>query len=339
MEFAGNSCFCIPRRKHPAAVTMVGLTEPVLRERSRKLTTAENTDERPGDAREGLLARHPLVFFFIIAYAGTWLVGLPYMLSEDGAGLLPFSSPLLAWVLAPASIFLGPFLAAFIMTGITEGSTGIRRLLGRFVLWRVGLRWYLFALIGIPVIVVLSVIVLPGSLASFQGLAPLDPLSLLGVFVYIFFLGGPLGEEPGWRGFALPRLQSLHGPLVGSLILGVLWGLWHLPLFWTPWNELTTLNIVVYVLATTCLSIIYTWVFNNTKGSVLIAILIHWSFDVATVIVAPLFPAPIVLDYGLLPILVGFGAVALVVVALTRGRLGYQHYQQEEDPDLATART
>jgi hypothetical protein len=67
--------------------------------------------------------------------------------------------------------------------------------------------------------------------------------------------------------------------------------------------------------------------------------LIHASFDVATVgIVAPLFPAPIVLDYGLLPMLVGFGAVALVVVALTRGRLGYQHYQQEEeDPDLATA--
>jgi uncharacterized protein len=121
--------------------------------------------------------------------------------------------------------------------------------------------------------------------------------------------------------------------------LGVLWGLWHLPLFWTPWNELTTLNVVVYVLATICLTIIYTWVLNNTKGSLLIAILIHWSFDVAAGgIVAPLFPAPIVVDYGLLPILVGFGPVALLVVALTRGHLGYQHYQQEE-PNLATAPT
>jgi uncharacterized protein len=116
------------------------------------------------------------------------------------------------------------------MIGITEGRAGIRR----FVLWRVGLGWYLFALIGIPLILVLSVIVLPGALASFQGLAPLEPLPLLGIFVYIFFLGGPLSEEPGWRGFALPRLQSLHGPLVGSPILGILWGLWHLPLFWTP---------------------------------------------------------------------------------------------------------
>src|SRR5215207_8816472 len=287
----------------------------------------------------GLLARHPLVFFFIIAFAGTWLFEMPYVLSEDGSGLLPFSSPVVQWMM-PVSIFMGPFLAAFIMTGATEGRAGVRSFLRRFVLWRVGLGWYLFVLVGIPAILVLSVIVLPGVLASFegQGLASLAPLPLLSLFVYVLF-HRPLGEEPGWRGFALPRLQSLHGPLVGSLILGVLWGLWHLPLFFTPWNTLTTFNVVMFVLATTCLSIIYTWVFNNTKGSLLTAILLHWSFNVSTLIVAPLFPASIVLDYGLLPILPGFGAAALLVVALTRGQLGYQHYQQEEDPDLATAPT
>src|SRR5918995_6841170 len=188
----------------------------------------------------------------------------------------------------PVSIFMGPFLAAFVMTGVTEGRAGVRRFLRRFVLWRVGLGWYLFAFFGIPVIAVLSVVVIPGVLGSFQGLGALSPLSLLGVFVYVLILGGALGEEPGWRGFALPRLQSLHGPLVGTLILGPLWALWHLPLFFTPWNELTTLNVVVFVLATTCLSIIYTWVFNNTKGSLLIAILLHWSFDLSTLPVASL---------------------------------------------------
>ena len=288
---------------------------------------------------KGLLARHPLVFFFVIAYAGTWLLEMPYVLSEDGAGLLPFSSPLLAWVLSPASVFMGPFLAAFVMTGITEGREGVGRFLRRFVLWQVGLRWYLFALVGIPVIAVLSVVVVPGVLGSFQGLAAMAPLSLLGIFVYVFFLGGALGEEPGWRGFALPRLQSLHGPLLGTLILGPLWALWHLPLFLTPWNTLTTLNVVVFVLATTCLAIIYTWVFNNTKGSLLIAILLHWSFDLSTLPVASLFPAPIFDEYGLLVILPGFGALALVLVALTRGRLGYQHYQEEEEPATATAPT
>jgi len=216
-------------------------------------------------------------------------------------------------------------LAAFIMTGAIEGRAGVGRFLRRFVLWRVGLRWYLFAFVGIPVIAVLSVVVIPGVLGSFQGLGSLAPLSLLGVFVYVLFLGGALGEEPGWRGFALPRLQSVHGPLLGTLILGPLWALWHLPLFLTPWNELTAFNVVVFVLATTCLAIMYTWVFNNTKGSVLMAILIHASFNASvTGILAPLFPAPILSDYGLLPILGGFGALAVVLVALTRGRLGYR---------------
>ena len=83
--------------------------------------TAANPPVQSASPYKGMLARHPLVFFFLIAYAGTWLFELPYVLSEDGAGLLPFSSPLLTWVLMPASVFLGPTLAAFIMTGITEG--------------------------------------------------------------------------------------------------------------------------------------------------------------------------------------------------------------------------
>ena len=98
-----------------------------------------------------LLARHPLVSFFVLAYAGTWLFELPYVLSEYGAGLLPTRSPLLLWA-SPVSIFMGPFLAAFLVTGATEGRAGIRRILRRFVLWRVGLRWYLFALFGLPAI-------------------------------------------------------------------------------------------------------------------------------------------------------------------------------------------
>lgn len=287
-------------------------------------TAAPVQPAAPHRGIRALLARHPLVSFFVLAYAGTWLTELPYVLSKDGSGLLSFGSPLLIWT-SPLTVFMGPFLAAFLMTGAIEGREGVGRLLRRFVLWRVGFRWYLFAFVGIPVIAVLSVVVIPGVLGSFKGLGALAPLSLLGVFVYVLFLGGALGEEPGWRGFALPRLQSLHGPLLGTLILGPLWALWHLPLFFTPWNELTTFNVVVFVLATTCLAIMYTWVFNNTKGSVLMAILIHASFNASvTGILAPLFPAPILSDYGLLPILGGFGVFAVVLVALTRGRLGYR---------------
>ena len=297
------------------------------------MTTADAAAERPGATREGLLARHPLVFFFLIAYAGAWLVEVPIALSETGTGLLPFTipTPVLALAIAAAT-FLGPTLSAYIMTYMTEGRIGIRRLLRRYVLWRVGLRWYLFVLLAIPAIEVLGAIVVPGALASFQVLTLSMVLTYPIAFVSTLVLGGPLGEEPGWRGFALPRLQPLHGPLVGSIILGILWGCWHLPLFWSGvWTPPTIPNIVMFILMTTALTIIMTWVFNNAKGSLLITMLMHASFNTfANRIEAPLFPAPILNEYGLLPVLIGFGATALVLITVTRGRLGYQHYHPEE---------
>jgi uncharacterized protein len=297
---------------------------------------------QPAAPHQGVLARHPLTFYFIIAYAGSWLIWLPLALSEDGTGLLPFSSPLLLATFGFAA-FLGPFLSGFVMTGATEGRAGIGRLLRRFVLWGVGLGWYLFVLLGAPSILALAAVLLPGALGSIEGLAPLAPLPLLILFVFVFFLGGPLAEEPGWRGFALPRLQRLYGPLVGSLILAPLWALWHLPLFFVPAWETppTILNFILYLTAVTVMTIVFTWVFNNTKGSLLIAILLHAAVDTSYATLIVLFPTPLVTDYGtMVPMVIGFGAVALVVIALTRGRLGYQHYRQEEvEPDSAAVPT
>src|ERR671917_516365 len=123
------------------------------------MTTA-NASERPATPRGGLLARHPLIFYFLMAYAGTWLVSVPVALSANGVGLLPVSIREGSVIFVNAAwIFLGPTLAAFIMTGTTEGRAGIRRLLDRYVLWRVGLRWYLVVLIGPPVIILLATIV------------------------------------------------------------------------------------------------------------------------------------------------------------------------------------
>jgi uncharacterized protein len=97
------------------------------------------------------------------------------------------------------------------------------------------LRWYLFVLVGLPAVMVLGTLLRPGALASFDISALAPGIGYLGAFVLMVVLGGPLFEEPGWRGFALPRLQRLlHGPLVGGLILGSLWALWHLPGFLVP---------------------------------------------------------------------------------------------------------
>jgi CAAX protease family protein len=118
---------------------------------------------QPTAPRQGVLARHPLISYFLLAYAGTWVVTVPLALSANGVGLLPFGVPNgSVFFVSAVWVFLGPTLAAFVVTGATEGRASIRRLLRRYVLWRVGLRWYLVVLLGPPAIVLLATVVLPG---------------------------------------------------------------------------------------------------------------------------------------------------------------------------------
>jgi uncharacterized protein len=286
------------------------------------MTSVDDAERLSPVTSRGPLARHPLISFFVIAFALAWLIEVPLALSANG--ILP-KLPLLAFAIAIPAATFAPTASAFIVTGLTEGKAGVVRLLRRYVRWRVGIQWYLFILIGIPIIVLLGAIAVPGAVAFFHPvIAPLLAAYPL-AFVATFFLGGPLGEEPGWRGFALPRLQKTTGPLRGSVILGVLWALWHFPLFWSGvWTPPTIPNMVMFIVMITALTIIMTWVFNHAKGSLLITMLMHASFNTfANKIVAPLFPAPILNEYGLLPVMIGFTVTALVLIVVTRGRLGY----------------
>ncbi len=262
------------------------------------------------------LQRHPLFFYFLIAYAITWSIGLLF--------LVLLHMPLHLWLLLP--MIAGPTVSAFIMTAVTEGKAGVGRLLHRYVLWRVGLPWYLLVLIGIPALLMLNILVLPGgiSIVRHQLLMPIYPVS----FILALFLGGALFEEPGWRGFALPRLQQRFGPLWGTLVLGVLWGFWHLPLYFVPgFNGAGTdfVGIIIpfgeFIISALAMSVLFTWVFNNTRGSLLLAILLHASIDTA----APTFASPLVF----LMVYASIVVVALVIIVATRGRLSYERYQRE----------
>ena len=178
------------------------------------------TSSQPASARQGLLARHPLVSYFLIAFVFTWALLFSVLLSKDGLGLLPYRvSPALASAIVPASLF-GSSLAALIVTAATEGRAGVGHWLRRIVRWRVGVQWYLFVLLGLPAVMVLGTLLRPGALASFDISALPSVLAYLGTFAFMVFPGGPLSEELGWRGFALPQLQRLHGPLVGTLSWG-----------------------------------------------------------------------------------------------------------------------
>ena len=184
-----------------------------------------------------LISGHPLAAYFVIAFAGTWLFNLPAVLSKNGLGLLPFTVPFLLFaVLFLLSSYAGPTLAAFLVTAVTEGKPGVWHLLRRYVRWRVGIRWYLFVLLGYIVLYLLAA-------SFFLGVAPLSALIQKWPLLFTSYLPAILvfpgiitwGEEPGWRGFALPLLQTLlQRPVVAGLVLGVIWALWHLPLYINP---------------------------------------------------------------------------------------------------------
>jgi uncharacterized protein len=191
----------------------------------------------------------------------------------------------------------------------------------------VGFRWYLFALIGVPLIMLVGTMVYSMELPNLAALGgPSYLLGYLASFALVTVLGGPLLEEIGWRGFALPRMERLHGPLLASLILGVLWALWHLPEFLVPsWAASSgggsILSIILFIVFAITVTVVITWVFNNTRASVLLAILVHSSIDTFTIPLAAIFPAWAIASA--LPLTIGFGVVAVALIVLTRGRLDY----------------
>jgi membrane protease YdiL (CAAX protease family) len=230
----------------------------------------------------------------------------------------------------------GPFLAAYIIIRLTEGPEGLSRFKSSFRQLRAGWGWYLFILLGIPGLIVLGIILQPGTLAGFQGIrSGLLALYLVN-FIVVFFGGGPLGEEPGWRGFALPQMQQRYGPLWGTLFLGILWAFWHLPDFLSPSAQgggpgtgLGTFftNFPIFMLMVIALSVLFTWIYNHTRGSIFLAILAHTSINTPQLALIPLFPA---VDFTRLnlAILIAFGVPALLILLLTRGQLGYRPDQE-----------
>jgi len=263
-----------------------------------------------------IIRRHPLIAYFVIAFAFTWAYDLLFLVSFPLPDVLGRSTPR----------DFGPSIAALVVTAVIAGKPGLKRLFRRLLQWRVSAVWYIFIFAGVPAIYVAGIALVPGALTSFRvpSLAELVLLPVL--FLYVVVLAGPLFEEPGWRGFALPRLQDRWGPLAGALVLGILWAAWHATEYLTPDfaranGGLTPSGVSVFLLAATCFSIIIAWVFNHTGGSILIAILLHGSINFSQGLTSDLFPAAGFNEVG--PV-AAFGLTALVIVVATRGRLGYR---------------
>jgi uncharacterized protein len=269
-----------------------------------------------------VVRRYPLIVFFVLAYVFSW-----------------WPWPLYAFGLSPSPIIaFGPFLAAILVLALTTGKGGVVTLLRRMVRWRVRPVWYAVALL-LPVAIsggaaLLNVVVLgasapsPAELGAWSGLVPTFFLQLL-----VPGIGGAW-EEPGWRGYALPKLQGGHSALLASLILGVVWAFWHLPLMVIGQIHLSD---PVYIVAWT---VVLTWVFNNTNGSVLIAMLMH---NIHNVISGGYFSAMFSgadwVRQGWLLVALWCAVAAIVVVVNGPEHLSRKYTRQTLTPPEASAPT
>jgi membrane protease YdiL (CAAX protease family) len=209
-----------------------------------------------------------------------------------------------------------PTLSAIVVTSSMEGWSGLKALLSRLVRWRFGIQWYLFVLIVIPFLGLCA--------AAWGGGTPAYGwaqwyLYIPALISQLYLDPGSLGEELGWRGYALPRLLVGRSALWASLILGLIWFVWHLPAFFVAGTPQTTLALPAFLLSALALSILATWLFNNTYGSVLPSILLHLTANFSlNMLGAPL------MQFGLL-----LAITALMVVVVTRGALSSPESRKE----------
>jgi uncharacterized protein len=248
-----------------------------------------------GGRRTVWLRAHPVVAYFGLTFAISWTLWIPWALGDRSV---------------PAQLLFllggfGPFAAASLVTYVNGGSVRawIRSMLGS---WRVPARYYAYAL-GLPVALFAAV----NAVLAATG-QPVDLGALPGrigpyvaTLVFVAIVGGGL-EEPGWRGFALPRLQEHFSPTKATFIVGLVWGIWHIPAYGTPLAFAVPLVLAFF----------YTWLYNRT-GSVVLCVLLHGSFTPAFGLV--LAPDSLAVDAAIFGTLV---AAAALLTVVTRRRLG-----------------
>jgi membrane protease YdiL (CAAX protease family) len=233
-----------------------------------------------------LISRYPLIAFSIVAYVWSWLIWSPVVLAllngpKSRPGLL--SIPWWATVGALAGGY-GPTVSALLLTALQRGAPGVRKLVARLGAWRVGLRWYLVALFLPSVLLGVAI-----PLAKFRG-SVIPPITLRRAYLMLpaliaAFPFGPLGEELGWRGFLLPRLQRERSALSSSLVIGIVSMAWHLPLFWAPagttisGSPVTAVALLRFLIECVSFAVLLTWLFNSTDGSVLLTVILHAAWN------------------------------------------------------------
>ncbi len=269
------------------------------------------------------ISRYPLLSFFVMSLLFSWVAVMPLILDP--------SLPVELFQILGA--FAGPTLSAVIVISATEGRAGLSTFFRRYLQWKAGVVWWLVVLFGILIALnVVAVVILGLSILTefFENAGLILPTYLLTLIVGVIL--GPLWEEPGWRGFALPRLQAQYGPIAGSVLLGAIWAVWHIPGYAGGWMASGFPALLVYCIG---FSILATWIYNNTRGSILLMILLHSSSNAAISVGARVLPTNLPPDLqafvfsGWIPALMS-GIVAIAILIFTRGSLSYRNSQPQQ---------
>jgi uncharacterized protein len=282
--------------------------------------------------RDALRTTDPLPAFFGLTFMISWGLWIPMVVLGREVPALRISGN------------FGPLAAALLVAAGAQGRPGLYALWRRFARWRVPVRWYLVALLSTAVVVLTALgldrvcagsagallgtpllpptgsirgggVLLPsGAAALLGGGAPFPAVEALARVLLVFgyaLVFSAVGEETGWRGFALPRLQRRIGPLGASVLLGLIWGVWHLPLFLVPGGFHQAIPFALFVLQDVALAVVMTWIYNHTGGSLVPAHLFHAASN-TTVGLLPILPPRTAGDPR--PLMI---AVALLVVFAT----------------------
>jgi membrane protease YdiL (CAAX protease family) len=226
------------------------------------------------------IEQHSLVTYFILAYALTWCIHIPLALLARGEIITQL--PMMIHYLGA----FGPMIAALMMTVLTEGLPGIRALTVRWFKWRVEGRYYALAVLGPFAQFALAVLLnrlLSGVWPDLSLLGEADYLPYLGPLgaLLLWFLTYGLGEETGWRGYALPHLQRRYSAATSTLILAVLWAFWHVPAFFyrDTYVQMGFMGFPIFQISITFATMVFTWLYNSTGGSLLLVMLFHAFFN------------------------------------------------------------
>jgi membrane protease YdiL (CAAX protease family) len=288
--------------------------------RNNRSTTTNNPEAAiPMDT--SFIKRHPLSIFFSLTFVISWAAMALWL--RGGGEAIPWFT-------------FGPLLAALIVAALAAGREGLKDLLRRQVCWQVDIRWYAVA-IGLPIALELATVALNVAFGAhspaWERMRPWP--SILSMFVMYALVSGPLGEELGWRGFALPRMLGRFanhpsGALIASLLLGVIHAAWHLPLFLVGEMDVPSL------LGTIVGAIVVTWLFQHTHGSVLLAVLFHAANQNSGRFLSPLFAGADAIQQHWLKLAVWVVAAVIIILVAGPARLARTRAQPKQRTGEAT---